>query len=199
MTNPKFIHLVEIMEFNKKNDAIKVAWCLLSGEFICASAIATSIFNIRDTNELFKQNFYDFIEIRDSEKVRIHVKNRFEAICGRQLPLTVHCRNLSRPMWIQLIIVPLTPRMIRCVDATQLLNTQSCFADASCIWCENLNEYAAQILELEHPHVSDEVIATEQVVPYKPLELKAEFSDAPEHSLSSFAFEADWSHEVLKA
>nr|CCA18607.1 conserved hypothetical protein [Albugo laibachii Nc14]CCA20564.1 conserved hypothetical protein [Albugo laibachii Nc14] len=196
--NAKLINLVEIIEFSRKNDATKVAWCLLSGEFICASTIATSVFNLRNTNELFKQNFYDYIEIRDSEKVRSHVKNRSEASCGSEVPLIVRCRNVSRPMWIRLIVAPLTLRMIRCVDATQLSNSRSCFADASCIYCENLNEHAAQILEIEYPHVSEDVIATYQTSPEKPLELESIFSDATEHSLSSFAFEADWNYEVIK-
>lgn len=221
-----------LLEINQVPDGRRVAYCLPSGEFVFASAACAAAFDVESAAELYGANVYDFLALADAERLqdyaRAHYKNG-AFLCDASSDLRVMLRVAGSParpktVWTHLVTIPLTLRLLRCIDALHCLNPRHSFADSSSF---ELTEDELSALFHNTPPTALELagdcemlamldeaemcLSMSEGVAIVPLELQntsktarskgdAEDGDVDDYaSLASLAFEADWAEEMNDA
>lgn len=223
---------VTLLELNQVPNGKRIAYCLPSGEFIFASAACAAAFGEQSAAELYGTNLYQFLALADAEKLqdytRAHYKNG-AFLCDGSSELRMLMRvagSHARPktVWAHLVTIPLTLRLLRCIDALRCLNPRHSFADSSSF---ELTEDELSALFHHTPPTSLELagdcemlamldeaemcLSANEGAAIVPLELKDAFpityfadgkvdpamGDASDFaSLANYAFEADWADEL---
>ncbi|OWZ21281.1 hypothetical protein PHMEG_0004191 [Phytophthora megakarya] len=131
---------VTLLEINQVPDGKKVAYCLPSGEFIFVADTCAPEFGSDHAADLYGGNLFQFLPLADAEKLEDFLRaqqrgNSSELAFNpsQQMRLVVRVLNNSNTqLWIHLSTIPLTLRMMRCIDTIRSLsNPLSQFADSS--------------------------------------------------------------------
>jgi hypothetical protein len=223
---------VTLLEINQVPDGKRVAYCLPSGEFVFASAACATAFDAESAAELYGANVYEFLALADAERLqdytRAHYKNG-TFLCDGSSEMRLMLRVAGSParpntVWTHLVTIPLTLRLLRCIDALHCLNPRHSFADSSSFELteDELSalfhntpptalELAADCEILAMLNEAEMCLSMSEGTAIVPLELQnvsraACFKDDAEDgvmndssdyaSLASLAFEADWADEM---
>lgn len=133
---------VTLLELNEAPDSKHLAYCLPTGEFICATAASAHCFanDASDAHGLYGRNLCQFLAPHDIERLEDYMRghcNRhaFDAAAVQSssgLQMMVRIERTGVPVWVRLQTVALTLRMSRCIDAVQSMCAAAhWFADAS--------------------------------------------------------------------
>ncbi|RLN92246.1 hypothetical protein BBJ28_00023759 [Nothophytophthora sp. Chile5] len=131
---------VTLLEINQVPHGKRVAYCLPSGEFIFVADTCAPEFGADKATDLYGGNLFRFLALGDAEKLE-DLLRAYERSSGgsltfdlsNQLRMVVRLVGGSRAaLWIHLTTLPITLRMMRCIDAVRSLsNSMGHFADSS--------------------------------------------------------------------
>lgn len=221
------LNSVTLLEVCQAAHGSQVACCLTTGEFLFATQDAPRYFDCVAAGDLFGRNMCEFLVPYDLEKLQDYMRAQSPSgvvsnEVAARLTMMIRLVGTGRALWIRMKTVPLSLRLMRCIDSV-LLFKPLChyFADASCFLVREQD--LARIYSLpEHTtgqaadcacsglaSSNDDLSLWRKRNSYRaPLELKSgDLAMSPsspsgivcgsdECSLSSLAFEADWSHEA---
>ncbi|GMF10114.1 unnamed protein product [Phytophthora lilii] len=131
---------VTLLEINQVPNGKRIAYCLPSGEFIFVADTCAPEFGADDAADLYGGNLFQFLTLGDAEKLedflRAQQRGNGSALAfnpSQQMRMVVRLlNNPSTQLWIQLSTIPLTLRMMRCIDTIRsLANPLGHFADSS--------------------------------------------------------------------
>jgi hypothetical protein len=203
-----------LLEINKSNSngSKKIAYCLPSGEFLFVTCDSAAHFGMTRAESLFGKNVFQFLTTVDAEKLCCYCKLH-QAYLGNKeedtrAPQLVQLAITKAPVWIRCINIPLTLRLLRCMDAVKTLNQMHLFTDSSS-FVINEEDYSAIISNdaylASKLRFSEEFENTNTEEFYSlidtPLELQQESENVimlASESLADYAFEADWASELFQ-
>lgn len=202
---------VTLLELLHVPSGKRLAFCLPSGEFLFATVGANAVFACTSASELFGRSLSQFLSVHETEKLAGFMRTHATDVAtsgsadgeGTSNANTlVRLAHSDATLWVRLKFIPLTLRLLRCIDAVRMQSTTHWFADASSFVIGEddvlsrgrMASHKAQTLEPAMTALPSPVAA-----PFCPLELKPssrKHSSAELQSLASYAFEADWASEV---
>lgn len=133
---------VTLLEINQVPSGKRIAYCLPSGEFVFVADTCAPEFSANNAADLYGGNLFQFLMLRDAERLedflqaQQHYGNSSTGLAynpSQQMRIVVRLsKSLNTQLWIQLSTIPLTLRMMRCIDTIRSLSsTLSQFADSS--------------------------------------------------------------------
>ncbi|KAG7393827.1 hypothetical protein PHYPSEUDO_000004 [Phytophthora pseudosyringae] len=135
---------VTLLEIKQVPASKRIAYCLPSGEFIFVADTCAPEFGADNAADLYGGNLFQFLPLGDAEKLedflraqqqRGNCKGTTGLAFNPSQQMRMVARLLSNPstqLWIQLSTIPLTLRMMRCIDTIRSLSSPlSHFADSS--------------------------------------------------------------------
>ncbi|KAL3671470.1 hypothetical protein V7S43_003393 [Phytophthora oleae] len=129
---------VTLLEINQMPTGKRIAYCLPSGVFIFVADTCASEFGADNAADLYGGNLLQYLTLGDAEKLEdfLRVQQCSDGITfspSQQMRMVVRLSsNPSTQLWIHLSTIPLTLRMMRCIDTIRSLsNPLSQFADSS--------------------------------------------------------------------
>ncbi|KAL4165114.1 hypothetical protein KRP22_003845 [Phytophthora ramorum] len=132
---------VTLLELYQVPHGKRIAYCLPSGEFIFVADTCAPEFGAEDAADLYGGNLFQFLAVGDAEKLKDFQRAQQIGNSGgglafnptKQMRMVVRIlNNSSTQLWIQLSTIPLTLRMMRCIDTIRSLSSPlSHFADSS--------------------------------------------------------------------
>eukprot|EP00644_Phytophthora_capsici_P014895 jgi/Phyca11/510690/fgenesh2_kg.PHYCAscaffold_65_\ len=130
---------VTLLEINQVPTGKRIAYCLPSGAFIFVADTCASEFGADDAADLYGASLLQYLTIGDAEKLEDFLQAQQQRGDGGMLSPSQHMRMVVRlsnssssQLWIHLTTIPLTLRMMRCIDTiSSLSNLPSQFADSS--------------------------------------------------------------------
>ncbi|KAF1781762.1 hypothetical protein GQ600_3465 [Phytophthora cactorum] len=223
---------VTLLEINQVPNGKRIAYCLPSGEFIFVADTCATEFGSDNAADLYGGNLFKFLMLRDAERLEDFLRaqqqhgnssSRLAFNPSQQMRMVVRLsKSPNTQLWIQLSTIPLTLRMMRCIDTIRSLsNPLSQFADSSSFVLSD-DEFSSVLrnppersgsLQTQTP---PRCLSPTSFTSIVPLELKhrhpsfvlthsclgdagtEETDDELKASLSNLAFEADWISETLQ-
>ncbi|KAG6597855.1 uncharacterized protein IUM83_07623 [Phytophthora cinnamomi] len=132
---------VTLLEINQVPSGKRIAYCLPSGEFIFVADTCAPVFDADDAEDLYGGNLLQFLTLGDAEKLedflRAQQQRRHHSALAfnpsQQMRMVARLpSNPSTQLWIHLSTIPLTLRMMRCIDTIRSLSSPlGHFADSS--------------------------------------------------------------------
>lgn len=198
---------VTLLELLHVSNGKRVAFCLPSGEFLFATSNSAAIFACASASELFGRSLSQFLSIHETEKLAGFMRTNAQDVACNSADseptangnALVRLAHSECTLWVRFKSIPLTLRLLRCIDAVRMQRNTFWFADASSFVIGeddvlSRGRMATQTLD-PATALSQPVCA---VTPFCPLELKPSSMKqiAEPQSLSSYAFEADWASEI---
>ncbi|GMF60510.1 unnamed protein product [Phytophthora fragariaefolia] len=132
---------VTLLEINQVPTGKRIAYCLPSGEFIFVADTCAPAFGADNAADLYGGNLLQFLTLGDAEKLEDFLRAQQQQRHGsglafnpsQQMRMVVRLpRNPSMQLWIHLSTIPLTLRMMRCIDTIRSLRSPlGHFADSS--------------------------------------------------------------------
>ncbi|ETI52720.1 hypothetical protein F441_04169 [Phytophthora nicotianae CJ01A1] len=133
---------VTLLEINQVPNGKRIAYCLPSGEFIFVADTCAPQFGTDNAADLYGGNLFQFLILRDAERLedfqraqQQHGINSSGLAFNPSQQMRMVVRLSKTPntqLWIQLSTIPLTLRMMRCIDTIRSLSSPlSQFADSS--------------------------------------------------------------------
>ncbi|CAH0475889.1 unnamed protein product [Peronospora belbahrii] len=131
---------VTLLEIKQVPNGNRIAYCLPSGEFIFVANTCAPEFGAANAADLYGDNLFQFLALGDAEKLEDYLRlqqldnNSDQAFTTTQeMRMVVRLPNdPSTQLWIQLSTIPLTLRMMRCIDTIRSFSTSlGHFADSS--------------------------------------------------------------------
>ncbi|KAG6949484.1 hypothetical protein JG688_00014602 [Phytophthora aleatoria] len=133
---------VTLLEINQVPNGKRIAYCLPSGEFIFVADTCAPQFGSDNAADLYGGNLFKFLMLRDAERLEDFLRaqqhhgnssSRLAFNPSQQMRMVVRMsKSPNTQLWIQLSTIPLTLRMMRCIDTIRSLsNPLSQFADSS--------------------------------------------------------------------
>lgn len=203
---------VTLLELLRVPDGGRLGYCLPSGEFVLASSACAAALGAHSAAALYGQNFFALIEPADAERLEDYERARYRQ--GGGFPVDPEdegedeprlmvrlARGGRRPatLWARLATLPLTLRLLRCVDALLGLGPPraSAFADSSSLVATE-DELAALLSQggarcrRADAALAEDLAGLVDCARAAPLERR----DDGEASLASYAFAADWADEL---
>lgn len=225
---------VTLLELTRVPHGTRLAFCLPSGEFILATGACAVDLGVPSAaaTELHGKSLYQFLELCDTEKLQDYTRARFAngvyvggESANSPLRMLVHVAGSparSQTVWVRLVTLPLTMRLLRCIDALHFFGPTHSFADSSSFVLtddELSSLFSQQALSTAAAAnavalADSDGFMTLESPTMVPLELKdplpppscadtddvTDLSDASDRSsLSNYAFEADWMDEIDEA
>ncbi|EGZ15742.1 hypothetical protein PHYSODRAFT_561460 [Phytophthora sojae] len=133
---------VTLLEINQVPSGKRIAYCLPSGEFIFVADTCAATFGADNAADLYGGNLLQFLTLGDAEKLEDFLRAQQQqrsyssALAfnpSQQMRMVVRLpSNPSTQLWIHLSTIPLTLRMMRCIDTIRSLSSPlGHFADSS--------------------------------------------------------------------
>lgn len=131
---------VTLLQIDQIPSAKRLAYCLPTGEFIFVADTCAPEFEAERASDLYGGNLFQFLTTNDAEKLKDFLQAQQHGSGSAlafqpslQMRMVVRLLgNPSRQLWVHLATIPLTLRMMRCIDAIRSLSsTLSHFADSS--------------------------------------------------------------------
>ncbi|KAE9012187.1 hypothetical protein PF005_g10117 [Phytophthora fragariae] len=132
---------VTLLEINQVPTGKRIAYCLPSGEFIFVADTCAPTFGADNAADLYGGNLLQFLTLGDAEKLEDFLRAQQQRSYNSALAfnpsqqMRMVVRLLSNPstqLWIHLSTIPLTLRMMRCIDTIRSLSSPlGHFADSS--------------------------------------------------------------------
>ncbi|DAZ99983.1 TPA: hypothetical protein N0F65_001987 [Lagenidium giganteum] len=209
--------LATLMEVNQVPLGNRIACCLPTGEFLLATSDSAPLFGTDEACSLFGKNLTQYLRVEDAEKLDALMRainydhGMVSTGIANHLTTVVHAASSGVMLWVRVISIPLTLRLMRCMDAIRALSPVRQFTDASSFVVKE-EEYAAlfgadqsRLPIAPDPSFSDALVEDNQMqtmdVPLELKQLDATDLDPIEmdaHSLANLAFEAEWASELLR-
>ncbi|KAK1944943.1 hypothetical protein P3T76_003476 [Phytophthora citrophthora] len=130
---------VTLLEINQVPTGKRIAYCLPSGAFIFVADTCASEFGADNAADLYGANLLQYLTLGDAEKLEDFLRAQQQRGDGvmfspsQQMRMVVRLSSSpSTQLWIHLSTIPLTLRMMRCIDTiSSLSNPLSQFANSS--------------------------------------------------------------------
>ncbi|KAF4321184.1 hypothetical protein BBO99_00005129 [Phytophthora kernoviae] len=135
---------VTLLDINQVPSGKRIAYCLPTGEFIFVADTCAPEFEADQASDLYGGNLFQFLTINDTEKLKDFLRvqqhsngngNTSSLTFNPSMQMRMLVRLLGSPstqLWIRLATIPLTLRMMRCIDTIRSFsNPLSQFADSS--------------------------------------------------------------------
>ncbi|CAI5704739.1 unnamed protein product [Peronospora farinosa] len=131
---------VMLLEIKQVPNGNRIAYCLPSGEFIFVADTCAPEFGAKNAADLYGGNLFEFLSLEEAEKLEDFMRvqqrgNSIDLACNTMQEVRMIVRlpsHRNTQLWIQLSTIPLTLRMMRCIDTIRSFSTTlGHFADSS--------------------------------------------------------------------
>ncbi|CAI5719122.1 unnamed protein product [Peronospora destructor] len=132
---------VTLLEIKEVPNGNRIAYCLPSGEFIFVADTCAPEFGAKNAADLYGANLFQFLSLGDAEKLedifmqaqQHGTSNELAFHTMQEVRMIVRLpSHRNTQLWIQLSTIPLTLRMMRCIDTIRSFSTSlGHFADSS--------------------------------------------------------------------
>ncbi|KAG7400866.1 hypothetical protein PHYBOEH_004077 [Phytophthora boehmeriae] len=133
---------VTLLEINQVPSGKRIAYCLPTGEFTFVADTCAPEFEAAQASDLYGSNLFQFLTVNDTEKLKDFLQvqqhsngNASSLAFNSSMHMRILVRLLASPntqLWIRLATIPLTLRMMRCIDTIRSFSSPlSQFADSS--------------------------------------------------------------------